>query len=336
MQALGVKYVRMDFRWPDLEKTRDAPWAFTEKGSWSPKESYDTYVGYSQTYGIEIIACLLGVPSWILPGEINIPTGAAFDDFVTQYGQFVYAVVDHYKEDITYFEIWNEPNVRQSWNDTEGTRYHDFIHGEATRKYVKLLQEAYTQAKAANPNCVIITGGIANDHKYLQEMYQYGAKGYFDVFGSHPYFANSPTKNYDVDYINAQGHEYQFPKIQYMRDVMIANGDEAKKILITEVGVDGDFGGVDGPEGPTTQEIQADRLTKVFEKTQQEFPYVEGIMWYQLKDTHKAFPSVPVTIANWGLFRMNGSWDPDYPNVVDYTPRLMYYAYKQLIAASST
>jgi hypothetical protein len=338
MQTLGVKYVRMDFRWPDIEKTRDAPWDFTEKGYWSPKESYDTFVGLAKKYGIEIIVLLNKVPSWISPSGDTIipPTGPDFDDFVTQFGQFVYAVVDHYKGDLTYFEIWNEPNTRTFWTDGEGTLYHGFIHGEATRKYVLLLQEAYIQAKAANPICVVITGGIANDHKYLQEMYSYGAKGYFDVFGSHPYFANSPTKNWDVDYINPHEHEWHFPKIQYMRDVMVANGDEAKRILITEVGVDGDYGGVEGPEGPTTQEIQADRLTRVFEKTQQEFPYVEGIMWYQLKDTHKAYSSVPVTIANWGLFRMNGPWDPDYPNVVDYTPRLMYYAYKQLISASST
>ena len=327
----------MDFRWPDIESTGDCPWHFYMKRAWSPKESYDTYVTYSQTYGIKIIALLQAIPSWIgTGGEFNIPPyGPVFDDLITQYGDFVYAVVNHHKGAINRFEIWNEPNTPTSWNDTEGTRYHDFIHGEATRKYVALLKEAYTQAKAANPNCVIITGGIGNDKIYLQEMYSYGAKGYFDVFGSHPYFANSPTKNWDVDYINPAGHEYHFPKIQYMRDVMVANGDGSKKILITEVGVDGDFGGVPGPEGPTTQEMQADRLTRVFEKTKQEFPYVEGIMWYQLKDTHKAFSSVPVTIANWGLFRMNGTWDPEYPNVTDYTPRLMYYAYKQLISASS-
>lgn len=326
MKTLGVKYVRMDFSWQDFEKTRDALFDYSK---------YDKFVNWSKTYGIEIIPVLMRVPTWIgTGGDTNIPVyGSVFDDFVTKFGQFTYKVVDHFKGSITYFEIWNEPDVPGFWNDSDGTRYHDFIHGEATRKFTILLNEAYTQAKAANPNCKIISGGIANDVYYLQDMYAYGAK--FDLLGAHPYFTNSPTKNYDVDYINPLGHEYHFPKIQYLRDIMVAKGDGAKKIMITEVGVDGQFP-LPIPANETQQSIQADRLTRVFQKTLQEYPYVQGIMWYQLKDTHKAFSSVPVTIANWGLFRMNGTWDPEYPNVTNYTPRLMYYAYKQVIAASST
>jgi len=347
MRTLGVKYVRMDFRWPDIERTRDAPWNFTESGVWSPKSSYDTFVAWSKQYGIEIIACLLAFPDWILPGEVNVPpAGAAFDDAVAQFGDFVYAVVDHYKGDITYFEIWNEPGSNGSWKDPEGTPMPSgggFI-GEAIRKYVMLLQEAYTQAKAANPNCVIISGGQGNLEILFQQMYDYGAKGYFDILGSHPYFVHSPTKNYDVDYIDPAGHPWHFPKIQYLRDIMVAEGDGAKNMLITEIGIDDQLcpehttpaPSNPAPEGHTTLEMQADRLTRVFQKTMQEYPYVEGIMWYQLKDTHKAFGAVPVTPTNFGLFRMNGAWDPDYPNVVDYTPRPMYYAYKRVIQSGLT
>jgi len=316
MQALGVKYVRMDFRWPDLEKTRDAPWAFTEKGSWSPKESYDTYVGYSQTYGIEIIACLLAVPSWILPGEINIPTGSAFDDFVTQYGEFVYAVVDHYKGNITYFEIWNEPNYYKFWDDAEGTLEHGaYNRGKAITKYATLLKEAYVQAKAANPNCIIISGGVSeNDYVYVQGIYDNGAKGYFDYLGLHPYFGHGLTKNYDPDYVDWADWEYwHFPKIELVRDVMVAEGDGARNVFVTELGVDSES----GPEGATTEEIQARALRRVFEKIDHDpgYPYVDAVMWYQLKDTHA---------GNWGLF------------TADYTPRQMYYAYKQLIPTNPT
>jgi len=326
-KTLGVKYLRMDFNWPDIETSRGV-------FEWS---KYDQFVQWGKQYGIEIIPILLMTPWWLYssPGtDFAIPpSGAAFDDFVSEFGKFTYAVVDHYKGSINYFEIWNEPNNLGSWTDPEATIVGDHVFGKAVTKYVTLLKSAYLQAKMANPNCLIISGGISNCERYLQEMYDNGAKGYFDLFGSHPYFAHSPTKNYDVDYINPDEPEWTFPAIQYMRNIMIANGDEAKDILITELGVD-DWPG--GPEGPTTQAMQADRLTRIFEKTIAEYPYVEGIMWYQLKDTHEAFSSVPVTIANWGLFRMNGSWDPDYPNVVDYTPRLMYYAYKQLISTHPT
>jgi len=300
MQKLGVKYIRMDFSWQGFQSARGAPFNFT---------NYDRFTNWSRIYGVKIIPILMRVPSWFgTGGDINIPNITAFDDFVSQFGDFVYAVVDHYKDNITYFEIWNEPNWYKFWNDSDATyKNGEFVRGTGISKYVTLLKEAYTRAKAANPNCKIISGGIGNDDYYLEEMYNYGVKGYFDIFGSHPYFGSSPTKNYDVDYINPQGDIWDFPKIQYMRNVMVANGDGAKTILITELGIDDE----NGPEGPTNEEIQADRLTRIFEKTLQEFPYVEGIMWYKLRDT---------STGNYGLFKS------------DYTTRLMYYAYKQLIS----
>jgi hypothetical protein len=227
---------------------------------------------------------------------------------VSGFGDFVYAIVNHYKDNITYFEIWNEPNWHAFWNDTEATYQNgEFVRGAGISKYATLLKAAYTRAKTADPDCKIISGGIGNDNYYLSTLYSYGVKGYFDILGSHPYFGNSPTKNYDVDYINPSGDIWDFPKIQYMRDVMVANGDGAKPILITELGINY---GDNGPEGPTTEEIQADRLARIFEKTLQEYPWVQGIMWYKLRDT---------ATVGYGLFKS------------DYTTRLMYYAYKNIL-----
>lgn len=302
---LGVKYLRMDFVWIEFEEYRDAPFNFAK---------YDQIVGWAKENGIQIIPLLGHVPYWFNNAtEWDIPTGTDFNDLVTRFGQFVHKVVDHYKADIQYFEIWNEPNLPLYWNDLESTLYvydqwHTFNSEKAVQKYVTLLKEAYTQAKSANPNCVVISAGISNYSPYLQEMYSYGVKGYFDVFGSHPYFWHGPTKNYDPDYVDESPD--RFPNIQKMRDVMVANGDGAKKILITELGVDGES----GPEGPTTEAIQARALTRVFEKTQQEFPYVEGIMWFHLR----------TDMGNYGLLRE------------DYTQRQMYYAYEQLISTHST
>lgn len=325
MKTLGVKYVRMDFTWQEFEATRDAVYTYSK---------YDQFVAWSKTYGVEIIAVPLGFPSWISATGVTVPPlGPAFDDLVARWGMFISKIVAHYKGSINYFEIWNEPSAPQFWKDPDAVPGYDGSNnGPAIAKYVRLLNESYAQAKAVNPNCKIISAGIGNDKVYLNGMYASGA--HFDCLGSHPYFVHSPTKNYDVDYFNAAGHPYQFPKIQYLRDIMVANGDSNKTVMITELGIDDQLcpihstGGA--PEGHTTLEMQADRLTRVFQKTLAEYPWVEGIMWYQLKDTHKAFGAVPKTDSNWGLFRMPGSWDID-PNIAPYTPRPMYYAYKQLI-----
>jgi len=303
---LGVKWLRMDFVWIDFEPYRDAPFDFSE---------YDQIVGWAKNNGIEIIPLLWTVPYWLNNAtHSDIPTGAAFNDFVTRFGNFVYKIVEHYKTDIKYFEIWNEPNIG-FWNDPESTLYvydewHTYNSERGVEKYVTLLKEAYTQAKRANPNCVVISGGISNYAPYLQEMYGYGAKGYFDVFGSHPYFWHGTTKNYDPDYVWVEGYPDNFASIQQMRDVMVANGDGTKKIMITELGVDGQ----PGPEGETTEAIQARALTRVFQKIDEEFPYVIGVMWFHLR----------TEMENYGLLHE------------DYTPRQMYYAYQQLIFTHST
>jgi hypothetical protein len=102
-----------------------------------------------------------------------------------------------------------------------------------------------------------------------------------------------------------------FPKIQFMRDVMVANGDEDKKIFITELGI----GDSVGPEGVTTDEMRADRLTRVFEKIDHDpgYPFIAGLMWFQLRE-RSSVRSYVYSILN-----------------EDYSPRPIYYAYKDVI-----
>jgi hypothetical protein len=302
---LGANYLRMDFVWEEFESSRGAVFNYAK---------YDQIVGWARSNGIEVIPILGPVPSWFNVGdEWDIPTGATFNDFVTRFGQYVYKIVDHYKNDIQYFEIWNEPNILPFWNDPEGSLDWDFYNrGASVQKYTTLLQTAYTQAKLADPNGIVVTGGIAgNDDIYLEQMYSYGAKGSFDILGLHPYFRpDFPTKNYDPDYVTNNWDANEFPKISLMKDVMVANGDPNINIIITELGV----GDGTGPEGVTTEAIQARALTRVYEKLDQEFPYVVGCMWFHLR----------TDMENYGLLRE------------DYTPRQMYYAYQQLILTHST
>jgi hypothetical protein len=308
MKTLGVKYVRMDFSWSSFEPARDAPFSFS---------AYDEFVNWTMTNGLEIVALPMSLPSWLRPdggGSKSIPiSGPDFDDFVTQYGQFIYALVSHYKGSIKYFEIWNEPNTKTFWDDTEGTIRNGFyVGGQAITKYVSLLKEAYVQAKSANPDCLIISGGIANDWDYLQGMYDDGVKGYFDYFGSHPYFNHSPTKNYDPDYV-VWGDIWfgYFPKIELMKNVMVSNGDGNKEIFITELGI----GNSTGPEGPTTEEMQADRLQRVFEKIDHDpgYPFVKAVMWYQFREKTTSRSYAYVLLKE------------------DYTPRPTYYAYEDVL-----
>lgn len=308
MKILRVKYVRIDFIWQDFQPTRGAAFRFFK---------YDQYVEWAKSNSLEVIALMVYVPPWftsLRSDQFTIPSGSSFNEFVAEYGEFVYTVVDHYKDDITYFEIWNEANLCSYWNDSEGTlergRYN---RGFAVAKYVKLLKESFIRAKAANPSSRIISSGLGeNDYVFVQQMYENGVKGYFDYLGLHPYFWHGPIKNYDPDYVDWDNKNFeQFPKIELVRNVMVSCGDDDKHIFVTELGI----GNSNGPQGVTTEEMRADRLRRLFEIIDHDpgYRFVNAVIWYQFRDSI-ASPSYAFSLLR-----------------EDYNQTRMYYAYFDVI-----
>ena len=142
------------------------------------------------------------------------------------------------------YEIGNEPNLDWSWS--EGARS---IEVPNAYEYTQVLQTAYTCIKALQPDAIVVSSGMAtvgpydkdtdppayphawNDLRFLQAMYDYGAKGYFDALGSHPHgFAYSPEQ--DPAAVNGLA----FRRIEQQRAVMAANGDGDKQVWATEWG----------------------------------------------------------------------------------------------------
>jgi hypothetical protein len=301
MKTLGVKYVRIDFRWNDMSSGRNVALDFSK---------YDTFVNLSITYEIEIIPILMGVPSWISSSSNSIPTGIVFDDFVAEFGKWSYSVVSRYKNTITYFEVWNEQNNIDFWNDTEATLDVNgkYNRGKAIEKYTVLLKEAYTRAKQANPNCKVIFGGLGGaDADYTNGTYKAGVKGYFDYFGIHPYFqAPNMSEKYNPDDEGLGDTSFSYlPKIKNVRAIM-ENYSDYTPMFVTELGVS--CNGI-------TPEMQADRLKRAFAKLN-EYTFVDAVCWYQFKDS--------ITSSSYCYSIVLDDWA--------YTP--MYYAYQQILVRS--
>ena len=152
-------------------------------------------------------------------------------DDVQSWGDSVYNTVSRYRGRIAAYQICNEPNLAEMW--------HKPRHAQPA-EYVSFLREAYQRAKAADPNCLIVTAGLAinggagdlamDDVQFLRGMYAAGAKPYFDVLGSHPYgFGYAPEDNWS-------NPVHCFRRVEQERAVMVENGDAAKPIWATEVG----------------------------------------------------------------------------------------------------
>lgn len=155
---------------------------------------------------------------------------AALTD-VQAWGDYVESIVRRYRGRVDAYQIANEPNLARMWHKPK--------HADPA-EYVAFLREAYLRAKAADPNCIIVSAGLAvnggmgdlamDDVQFLRGMYAAGARAYFDVLGSHPYgFAYAPEDN-------TSNPIHCFRRVEEHRAVMVQHGDGVKPIWLTEFG----------------------------------------------------------------------------------------------------
>lgn len=272
----GFKWIRQEFPWEDIEIEGKGIFRDRRQGrdisSWA---KYDHIVDLAEEYGIEIIARLDNPPAWSRAAGNEAGTLAPPDDY-GDYGDFVYAVVSRYKGRIKYYQIWNEPNIYPEWG--EGP-----VDPEA---FTRLLKVAYTRAKEADPEAVILSAGLAPttemtpenlmDLVFLERMYEAGAKKYFDIMSVQGYgLWNGPTDR------RVHPNRVNFSRVMLIRELMVRNGDAHKPIWASEVGWNAlprDFEGFPY-YGRVSEELQAEYSASAYERAQREWPWM-GVMNY--------------------------------------------------------
>lgn len=270
----GFSWIRQEFPWEDIEQSGRGDF-WDHKWGYSAWIKYDRIVELADQYGLQIIARLDNPPAWSRAEGDAIGTLAPPDDFA-DFGNFVYAVVSRYQGKIKHYQIWNEPNIYPEWGEQS-------VDAAA---YVRLLQVAYRRAKEADPDCVILSAGLAqtlepgptnlNDLTYLQQMYDAGVQGYFDIMGVMAYglWTGPGDRRTHPGLTN-------FSRPQLIRDIMVRNGDADKPLWATEVGwnaVPTDF--ASSPiYGRVTEEQQARYAVEAYRRAQEEWPWM-GVLNY--------------------------------------------------------
>ncbi|HLF28119.1 MAG TPA: beta-galactosidase [Anaerolineae bacterium] len=211
------------------------PWAYLEPAQgrfdWSHT---DLVIDHATNQGLTVIARLGLAPAWARPDPRERETTLNYLDVdrYADFGNFVYAFVARYRGRVRHIIVWNEPNLSFEWG----------LRPVSAREYVDLLRVAYARAKQADPNVIVLAGALAptlepegspaglNDLIYLQQMYAAGAADFFDALAAHAYGLTSPPDEApDPTRIN-------FRRVELLRAIMIANGDEATPVYITEAG----------------------------------------------------------------------------------------------------
>lgn len=277
----GFKWVKQQVLWHDIEQPVKGQY-YDEKNkvpnTWA---KYDRIVDLCQEYGLNLIARLDTSPEWARPGNPKLETPP--DNF-EDYGDFVYNVVSRYKGKVRYYQIWNEPNWSFEWGDRDID----------AAEFVELLKTAYRRAKEADPNVVIIAPALAptteespkafNDLKYLQRMYELGAKDYFDIMSVNPYGLRSGPYDRRLDL----EEDVNFSRPILVREMMVAYGDVHKPIWASEMGwcaLPADY-----PEWPlfgrVTREQQARYTVQALQRAQREWPWMGVINLWYLRTVH--------------------------------------------------
>jgi polysaccharide biosynthesis protein PslG len=194
--------------WPDLD------WSDANPSSGSYNFTYvDQFIAINQARGTEMIYTLGRTPQWAssqpnAPGPYG-PGECAPPAHMSDYENYLTAIVTHASGRIKYWELWNEPD------DT------GFYCGDIS-SMVAMAQAAAQIIKRIDPNALIlspgVTGGPGPD--WLSSFLSGGGADYVDIIAFHGYW--SPNAE---DVVNV---------ISSYRTAMAANGVAGKPLWDTE------------------------------------------------------------------------------------------------------
>jgi hypothetical protein len=247
------------------------PWGYYEpqKGRYDWGHP-DLVVDHALAQGLSVIARIDFVPPWARPPETtfrHLP-----EERFGDYADFVHAFVRHFSGRVKQVIIWNEPNLSFEW----GYRLPD------PDGYARLLKSVYAQAKAADPEVMVLAAGMAptlappgsewgmNDLEFLQRMYDAGARGHFDGLAVHAY---GWTASADAP---ASPEVLNFARAELVHDVLARNGDGQLPCFITEAGWNDHPRWAQGvPPG-----LRVDHTLRAYEKALRDWPWCEMVaMW---------------------------------------------------------
>ncbi|MDT4999365.1 MAG: large repetitive protein, partial [Mycobacterium sp.] len=217
LQSTGVDTIRVLVPWAGVEPIQGSD-------DWS---AVDRVVNSAAARNIKVLGVLNSTPTWAAVPNTFPLAGMPSDN--AQFAAFAGLAAARYQGKVTAWEVWNEPNGINFWQPAPNAA-----------QYTALLKPTYLAIKAADPNAVVVAAAVGsvidwgdwtvNPVRFVSEMYQAGAAGYFDALSFHPYHYTTPFTQGGIYF------ESPLTQLNRIHDLMVANGDGNKKIWATEYG----------------------------------------------------------------------------------------------------
>jgi Glycosyl hydrolases family 39 len=245
----GVQITRNDIPWSHIEPSN---------GTYNFKH-FEKFYSILTALGIEPQAILDYGNSRIFGQQFyrHIPA-----HMVPHWLSYVNATVSHFKDQVKYWEIWNEPNLDKFWNGTES-------------EFFYLLNKTAVLINEIDPNLFLMAPGISgHDPAYLDRMITYiGSERFdklFDVLNFHPYSgANAEMISSKIEDVKAVAQKHGFQG----------------EIWITEVGYSTQVTSIDAIDAELGDkwDYQSDQTVKIF--AQALAGGINRTVWYCYRDS---------------------------------------------------
>ena len=290
-RAAGLLTLRQPVAWADIEPTPGVyDWA-----------ALDRVIAAASARDLRVVLTLAGAPAWARkPLDQDAPGALPADP--ADYAHFASEVVGRYRGRVEAIQLWDSPNLATGPN-------REFVQ---PRQYVALLKAAYEAAKAADPNVVVLAGGLApttentpsnqDDVRYLETLYRAGAAPYFDALAVKPYgFWSGP----DDRIVNAG--VLNFSRVVLLRDIMTRYGDGDKPAWAVEWGwnvLPRDWPGRPAVSGSDSDAKQTPREAEAVLRARDEWPWLAVMLVTHLR------PDAPPDDPVWGFSMLDDKLQP--------------------------
>jgi len=323
----GFRWVKQDFPWREIEGQGKGKFDWTVT---------DRIVEQAAKQNLKLIVRLDSEPTWasgqVYPNDAKVIMSPPknYQDFA----DFAYQVAARYKGRIAAYQIWNEPNLAREWGGK----------APSPADYTRLLKAGFEAIKRGDEAAYIITAGMAPttrndkvampDTAFIKQMYAAGAKPYFGFLGAHgagfkaapemdPAEVSTNADYYNKGDVNCPGPAcriYCFRHVEDLRQIMVDNGDQKKKVVVLEFGWTIDS----RPDSPyawhaVTEEQQADYFVRAYQYAKANWqPWIGVMSLIYLPD------------IDWTENDEQYWWSIAVPNYPQFYPREAYNALRTM------
>ena len=274
LRDAGVGWIRQQLPWEQIEPVAKGETTDPNFGS-STWTKFDDIVDRANSLGLKLILRVDTSPRWALPAGAQDGLGPPVRE--ADYWDFLSQVATRYRGKVAAYQIWNEPNLNSEW----GRQPPDAV------AYAHLLRGSSERIHAADPSARVLLAALAptltenadalSELIYLQQLYDAGARGTFDVLAVQAYGLRGGPDDPRVDRLDVT-----FSRPLLTRQLMERNGDGATPIWATEMGWN-----VNPPDlpiqsyGRVTPSLQARYTVRAMERAREQWPWMQVVcVWY--------------------------------------------------------